>query len=608
MTGGEPGLAVILAIAGTVVLCGASTFLARAFGSARRSGAHTALGIPPDTPARDPGRASATDLGTIMSEVALRFTPAGTLTYASASSHAVLGTHPGDLLRPPVDARLSDPFSTQAMLAALSRLTEGEATHLRLRRGNGELIWAHARCHGAADNDDRIVMLRDVTRERLAESHLSEAVDRLSRLSNQDALTGLANRACFLATAEKLIGGVERLAVLFIDLHRFRPINDVHGHAVGDVILRETASRLARELVDEPLVARLGADEFAALMRVREGDTAIAARARDIIRVISEPIEVGPMTLDVSATIGIATSPRDGSRAGPLLRAAGIAMTQARRAGGPCYRFFEQRMTEELAVAEELKADLRAAIATGEIVPFFQPLVRLSDSAVVGFEVLARWDHPEKGILPPIRFLPLVEEMGLSAAMFATIVSQTCAAIRDWPEHIRVSVNVSPHELQDESLPEDVRAILHSHHVDGSRLEIEVTENALIHDSRIARGVIDRLRALGMTMALDDFGTGFSSLYHLRELPFDKIKIDKSFMHALDTDADSARYVAAIIGLGHALGLEVTAEGIEDRASMERLRELGCTYGQGYLFGRPMPATDAAHLLTTRSTPVLAAE
>jgi EAL domain-containing protein (putative c-di-GMP-specific phosphodiesterase class I) len=211
-------------------------------------------------------------------------------------------------------------------------------------------------------------------------------------------------------------------------------------------------------------------------------------------------------------------------------------------------------------------------------------------------------------MLPPMRFLPLVEEMGLSAAMFATIVSQTCAAIRGWPERIRVSVNVSPHELQDESLPEDVRAILETHGIAGSRLEIEVTENALIHDSRIARGVIDRLRALGMSMALDDFGTGFSSLYHLREMPFDKIKIDKSFMRALDTDADSARYVAAIIGLGKSLGLEVTAEGVEDSACMKRLMELGCTYGQGYLFGRPMPAAEAGRLLVGAGTAVMAAE
>lgn len=594
MTTGDPMLAAGLGAAATAVLCGAAVGLARMFG--------------PDHPP-DPAVSAPVPLGLagMMSDVALRFSPAGTLNYVSASSRSVLGVDPADLLHAPAGAG-ADPLTVQATLWALSRLADGEEATQRLLLPDGAIIWTQASCHAMGDSDDRLVMLRDITRQRHAEAQLQESTTRLVRLANQDSLTGLANRACFLATAEKLIGGDDRLAMLFIDLHRFRPINDVHGHAVGDVILRETAARLDRELVDEPLVARLGADEFAVLMRAPEGDTAIAARARDIIRVIGEPIQVGPMTLDISATIGIATSPRDGARASTLLRAAGIAMTQARQAGGTCYRFFEQRMAEDLATTGELKADLRGAIASGEIVPYFQPLVRLSDGAVVGFEVLARWVHPERGMLPPMRFLPLVEEMGLSAAMFAAIVSQTCSAIRGWPERIRVSVNVSPHELQDESLPEDVRLILETHGIAGSRLEIEVTENALIHDSRIARGVIDRLRALGMSMALDDFGTGFSSLYHLRELPFDKIKIDKSFMRALDTDADSARYVAAIIGLGQALGLEVTAEGVEDNASMKRLMELGCTYGQGYLFGRPMPAADAGRLLVGAGTVVMAAE
>ena len=594
MTVGDPVLAAGLGAAATAALCGAAVGLARIFG-------------PEQPPAAPIIVADPEGLAGVMSDVALRFTPAGLLNYVSASSRPVLGVDPADLIGQ-CDAPDADPLSVSAILPALAGLADGAEVTQRLRRPDGAVLWTQARCHAIPDSEDRLVMLRDITRQRHAEALLNDSTNRLARLANQDSLTGLANRACFLATAEKLIGGVERMAVLFIDLHRFRPINDVHGHAVGDVILRETAARLDRELVDEPLVARLGADEFAVLMRAPEGDTAIAARARDIIRVIGEPIQVGPMTLDIAATIGIASSPRDGARASTLLRAAGIAMTQARQAGGTCYRFFEQRMAEDLATTEELKADLRGAIACGEIVPYFQPLVRLADNAVVGFEVLARWVHPERGMLPPMRFLPLVEEMGLSAAMFAAIVTQTCAAIRGWPERIRVSVNVSPHELQDESLPEDVRAILETHGIAGTRLEIEVTENALIHDSRIARGVIDRLRALGMSMALDDFGTGFSSLYHLREMPFDKIKIDKSFMRALDTDAESARYVAAIIGLGQSLGLEVTAEGVEDSASMKRLKELGCTYGQGYLFGRPMPAADAGRLLVETGAAVMAAE
>lgn len=539
-------------------------------------------------------------LESCIAEVALWIAPDGHLIRVSASASSVLGTSVTTLMRRDAGAS-ADPLGINAMLPTLARLEPNQEATFRIRRPDQELIMLHARCHmavsGSEPEPNRLVILRDVTRQHLAETRLDAALERLARLTNQDPLTGLVNRGWFLDSAERLMSGVEPLAMMLIDLDRFAPINDVHGPHVGDLILRETATRLARELIEAHLIARLGADEYAVLLRATDGDDAVAARARDVIRVINEPIEVGPMTLDVSATIGIAVSPRDGMHAATLLRYANIALAQARLTGGGCYRFFEQRMSDDLAMAEELKADLRAAIVAGEVKPYFQPIVRLEDGTVIGFEVLARWDHPERGVLSPMVFLPLVEELGQSAAMLASILSQACSAALDWPASIRLSVNVSPSELQDESLPEDIAAILHEVGMDGSRIEIEVTENALIRDSRIARGVIDRLRAMGLSMALDDFGTGFSSLYHLKELPFDKVKIDKSFIQSLNTDADSARYVSAIIGLGHALTLELTAEGIEDQATMILLRELGCTYGQGYLFGRPMPATEAGAML-----------
>jgi len=314
------------------------------------------------------------------------------------------------------------------------------------------------------------------------------------------------------------------------------------------------------------------------------------------------------MTLEVGATIGISVSPRDGHAASALLRAADIALAYGKSAGGGCYRFYEARMGEALDAETELKTELRAAIATGEIEPFYQPLIRMADTTVVGFEVLARWVHPRKGILSPDKFLPLVEELGLSTDMFIAQLERVCVTASAWPAHVRLSLNLSPRELQNEALPEAVRAVLARTGFDGSRLEVEITENALIHDSKMARGVLDGLRAMGLTVSLDDFGTGYSSLYHLRELPFDKVKIDKSFMRALATDAESARYVGAIIGLCHALGLEMTAEGIEDEPTLRRLRELGCTYGQGYLFGKAVPAAEASQVLTSNGWPALAAE
>jgi len=327
-------------------------------------------------------------------------------------------------------------------------------------------------------------------------------------------------------------------------------------------------------------------------LRIPNGDPGVASCARDLIRTISEPMRFGDMTLDVGATIGITVCPRDGTGAIPMLRNAELAIARAKQAGGGTYRFFEPAMGLALEQAAELKRDLRGAIRDGQIVPWFQPVMRLENMSLAAYEVLARWEHPRRGILEPPAFLPLAEEAGASADLFEALLSKACEIARDWPAEVGLSFNVSPHELHDESLPDDVARILARTGFDGARLEVEITENALIHDSKVARGVLDGLRALGVSVALDDFGTGFSSLYHLRELPFDKVKIDRSLMRGLADDADSERYVGAIIGLGHALGLELTAEGVEDEASLARLRLLGCTYGQGNVFARPMPAAE----------------
>lgn len=480
---------------------------------------------------------------------------------------------------------------------ALAALRPGERTVLRDEAPDGTPRWTELACHAVPGTTMRLVLAADATARTEAERQLTEARARLETLATQDGLTGLPNRVWFLRRLDARLRAGAELAVLCLDLDRFRQVNEVHGHAIGDEILREVTRRLAHLAAADRVVARLGADEFAIMIDGPADDSASAALARDIIRALTRPVRVGHTMLDLSVTLGIAASPRDGVAAETLLRSAGMAMTHARRLGGSTYRFFEQRMRQELAQTADLMTELPGAIAAGEIVPWFQPLVRLSDNRIVGFEVLARWAHPMQGILPPARFLPLVAEAGLSSAMFESILADACRVAREWPQAVGLSVNISAAELRDDSLPDAVSAILDRHGVAGARVEVEITENALIHDAGVARAVLERLRGLGLRVALDDFGTGFSSLYHLRELPFDKIKIDKSFMRALATDGDSARYVAAIIGLGQALGLEVTGEGIEDQAVMQRLRELGCTYGQGYLFGRPMPAADATRLL-----------
>jgi diguanylate cyclase (GGDEF)-like protein/PAS domain S-box-containing protein len=496
----------------------------------------------------------------------------------------------------------------QATLAACGPDRQAAGALCRTQQQDGRLRWLEVHCRHVPEDGGIIAVLRDVSQRKQREEHLTDAVSRLEQLALHDPLTGLLNRPGFLALVDRVLASQQLLAVLFIDLDDFKALNDAHGHSIGDVVLREIGDRLGRVPGYDAMAARLSGDEFAVLLPGTDTDVEVAARARDILRLLAEPLRHVGMALDVSATIGVSVSPRDGRSATALLRAADIALAYGKSAGGSCYRFFETRMGEALDAETELKNELRAAIATGEIEPFYQPLVRIGDTTVVGFEVLARWVHPTKGVLAPDAFLPLVGELGLSSDMFLAQLQSVCTTASEWPAHIRLSVNLSPHELQNETLPDTVRALLERTGFDGTRLEIEITEDALIHDSKVARGVLDGLRAMGMTVSLDDFGTGYSSLYHLRELPFDKVKIDKSFTRALDTDADNERYVAAIIGLCHALGLEMTAEGIEDEPTLRRLRKLGCTYGQGYLFGRAVRAAEASEMLALNGGPALVAE
>ena len=525
-------------------------------------------------------------------QVVVRLDAAGQPIYVSPSCRTVFGFEPTEISR----------------RSGLDLLRSDGDARLRVRHRDGRMLAIDAQRCPLADNRGAALILTDVTARAVAEARLAEAKTQLTQRAERDALTGLANRDCFLDALNRALADKEDIAVLLVDLDRFRLVNDRYGHDTGDRVLREVAARLTLAMVGERMVARLGDDDFAVLLHANDGDTPLAARARDMIRMLEPSVPTGATTAKIGASIGIAVGPRDGARAGDLLRAADIAMTHARAAGGNTSRYFEAHMAEAMERVDALRRELPGAIAAGEVVPYFQPLVRMDDTSVVGFEVLARWEHPVLGVLPPMEFLPLVEETGQSAAMFASLLVCACQAALDWPAHIKLSVNISPIELQDETLPNTVGDILASTGFRGDRLEVEITENALVHDAKTARQVLDRLRLQGLSVALDDFGTGYSSLYHLRALPFDKVKIDKVFMRGLVSDPEASRYVAAIIDFGHALGLDLTAEGIEDTATRDCLRELGCTFGQGYLFGKPMPAEAASRMLTATRAMEMATE
>jgi diguanylate cyclase (GGDEF)-like protein len=433
---------------------------------------------------------------------------------------------------------------------------------------------------------------------------LGEANARLGDLAQRDELTGLANRRVLADRLEAVFApdSTERVALLVLDLDKFKPVNDLMGHPVGDAVLREAAKRLNSLKEEGDLVARLGGDEFA-LVLVCRGEEGERSRkvARDVVRLMATPFQIATGHVEIGGTVGIALSGRDASGPDELLRAADLAMYRSKRDERGGFRFFEKSMHAELQSRVTLETELRAGIRAGEIIPFYQPIMELKTGRIVGLEVLARWNHPSKGILPPGVFIGVATEVGLIESLTRHVLGTACRDARNWPEDITLSVNLSPSQLSDPLLPTLMSSIAMDCGIAPRRIEVEITEDALIKDFTAVQAVMQSFRGMGMKIALDDFGTGYSSLQNLHELRFDKIKIDRSFVTDLLTNEDSRKLVSAIVALALNLRLPVTAEGIEDLAVAEVLSAIGCTYGQGYAFGRPMPGRDIATLLREKS-------
>ncbi len=442
---------------------------------------------------------------------------------------------------------------------------------------------------------------------------------RAAHLAYHDPLTGLANRRRMMEELAAAFARVRRegggAALLVVDLDRFKPVNDLHGHAAGDAVLCQVAARLREATRETDVVARFGGDEFAIMAHfARPGPTAAdeaedpdgddkARLARRVVAALERPFALndGALTVSVGCSVGVALAPADGSAIEELLRNADLALYRAKAEGRGCFRFFEAGMDAKLRERTALEADLRLAVARDELVPHFQPLVTLTTGRVVSFEMLARWPHPTRGMVPPAEFIPIAEDGGLIGALTENLLRRACRAAAGWPDSVLLAVNVSPLQLRDRALPGLVRTVLAETGLAPHRLEVELTESALVADFSLARDIVVELRTLGVRVALDDFGTGFSSLKHLQALPFDKLKIDASFVQAMTTDADSGKIVSAVVGLGHSLGMLTVAEGIEDPKSVKILRRLGCDLGQGYLFARPMQEDEACALAMGRT-------
>lgn len=438
---------------------------------------------------------------------------------------------------------------------------------------------------------------REVRRRIEAERHVRQ-------LANQDVLTGLANRRQFDEQLAAAIAAPPRLgnahAVLLLDLNGFKRINDVYGHAVGDEVLIGVAHRLVEAIRDVDLVARLGGDEFVILATHLGGPDDAANVALRTMRALSTPIRGGNAVHSVGAGIGIALFPQDGQTSSELLRRADIALYRAKAEPRSALCFFEEEMDAVVRERDLLQRELQAALQSGTIVPFYQPIVDLRTNSIVGFEALARWTHPTLGDVPPHRFIAVAEDCGLIGALTANLLRRACADARQWPSHIVLSFNVSPVHLRDRTLGLQVLSILGEVGLPPSRLELELTESALVHDLGAAQDVLASLRAAGVRIALDDFGTGYSNLSHLRNFKVDKIKIDRSFISNLQTEPECLTLVRALLGLGHGLGLTVTAEGIEEKQQSMALASAGCEFGQGFLFSRAVSGEQALALVSSQ--------
>ena len=436
------------------------------------------------------------------------------------------------------------------------------------------------------------------THEDITEYRRIEA--RIAHMAHHDVLTELPNRLMLRERLERALEGAAEgrsLAVLCLDLDRFKDINDTLGHQGGDGLLKTVAERLRKCIGEDDVVARTGGDEFAIVQTCGEQPVASTVLAARIIEAIDAPFEVDGHQVVVGASIGIAVSPTDGSDPHQLLKSADLALHRAKSEGRGIHRFFEPGMDAHMQARCKLQLDLRKALANGEFELYYQPLINLAHDQISGMEALLRWRHPERGMVSPAEFIPLAEETGLIVPIGDWTLRQACAAASRWPDHVKVAVNLSPVQFKNRHLVETVFSALAVSGLAPQRLELEITESVLLQSNESTLAILHQLRGLGVQIALDDFGTGYSSLSYLRSFPFDRIKIDRSFVKDIAEGAGSLNIVRAVTAMAAGFGMATTAEGVETKEQLERVRKEGCTEMQGYFFSPPRPIEDIERLL-----------
>ncbi|MEH2497299.1 diguanylate cyclase (GGDEF)-like protein [Bradyrhizobium sp. AZCC 1678] len=440
-----------------------------------------------------------------------------------------------------------------------------------------------------------VATIEDVTSRRRAE-------EKIAHLAHYDGLTDLPNRILFRERLEQSLKAIrpgEQLAVLYIDIDEFKSVNDALGHPIGDELLKGVAERLRGCLKETDVAARLGGDEFAVIQTAIK-DRPETTQLVDVIHsAIRQPLECLGHLITTDASIGIAVAPGDGVDLDQLLKNADLALYGAKGDGRRTYRFFETGMDQRAKARRSLELELRQAINNGGLETYYQPVVNIEDGKISSCEALLRWRHPERGMISPAEFIPIAEDSGLINQLGLWVLNTACAEAVTWPDHVRVAVNVSPVQFRSPSLALNVAAALAACGLPASRLELEITEAVLIRDDEAALDMLHQLRKLGVRIALDDFGTGYSSLSYLQRFPFDKIKIDRSFIKDIAGPGASSSIVQAVVNIAAASDMTTTAEGVETEQQRNLLYILGCDEMQGYLFSPAIPATDVRRLLLT---------
>ncbi len=460
-------------------------------------------------------------------------------------------------------------------------------------------VWFSVSGKPLTDNDGKFAGFRGVASDITADKQSKE---RIAFLAHNDALTGLVNRTNFSQAVERCfenrrISNGTQFSIFYLDLDGFKLINDTKGHNFGDALLVEVGTRLKRALRENDLVARLGGDEFALLLRNEISTPALSALAEKIIESIEKPFEIEGQTINVSVSIGIAIALQDGRDVQTLLNSADLALYRSKDEGKGTYRFFEIEMDDIVRDRRMLEQELRSAVLDNQFELYFQPLVSAADDMTIGFEALIRWNHPTRGMVSPADFIPLAEKTGLICEIGDWVLKEACRTATTWPEHMTISVNLSPQQFHNRRIVSSTRKALYASGLAPNRLELEITEGLFVENTEEALSALGDLKALGVMTSLDDFGTGYSSLSYLLKFPFDKLKIDQSFIKSIEKDKTARDILETIARLGKILNLSVTAEGVETADQALFLSTMACNQMQGFHFGRPIPSDQIAAFL-----------